>query len=39
MEFKTGTGWVMGPVTDSARNIGNTIIKMVEIDIYRPRNK
>jgi hypothetical protein len=39
MEFKSGTGWVMGPVTDSARNIGKTIIKMLEIDVYRPRNK
>jgi hypothetical protein len=39
MEFKTGEGWVGGPVTDSARNIGNTIIKMLEIDVYRPRNR
>jgi hypothetical protein len=39
MEFKTGAGWVGGPVTDSARNIGTTTIKLVEIDIYRPRNK
>ena len=39
MEFKSGTGWVMGPVTDSARNIGKTTIKMLEIDVYRPRSK
>jgi hypothetical protein len=39
MEFKSGTGWVMGPVTDSARNIGKTTIKMLEVDVYRPRNK
>jgi hypothetical protein len=39
MEFKSGTGWVMGPVTDSARNIGKTTIKMLEIDVYRPRVK
>jgi hypothetical protein len=39
MEFKSGTGWVMGPVTDSARNIGKTTIRMLEIDVYRPRNK
>jgi hypothetical protein len=39
MEMKAGEGWVGGPVTDSARNIGNTTIKMVEIDVYRPRNK
>ena len=38
-EFKTGEGWVMGPVTDSARNIGNTTIKLLEVDVYRPRNK
>lgn len=37
MEFKKGDGWVMGPVTDSARNIGNTTIKMLEIDVHRPR--
>lgn len=39
VEFKTGEGWVGGPVTDSARNIGNTTIKLLEIDVYRPRNK
>ena len=39
MEFKSGTGWVMGPVTDSARNIGKTTIRMLEIDVYRPRVK
>ena len=39
MEFQSGTGWVMGPVTDSARNIGKTTIRMLEIDVYRPRNK
>ena len=37
MEFKTGDGWVMGPVTDSARNIGSTTIKMLEVDVHRPR--
>jgi hypothetical protein len=39
MEFKTGAGWVGGPVTDSGRNIGNTTIKLLEIDVYRPRSK
>ena len=39
MEVKEGQGWVGGPATDSARNIGTTTIKMVEIDVYRPRNK
>ena len=35
-EVKKGVGWATGPAKDSARNIGNTTIKMVEIDIYRP---
>ena len=39
MEVKAGQGWIAGPVSDSARNIGTTTIKMVEIDVYRPRNK
>src|SRR5687767_12780854 len=39
MDFKAGEGWVGGPVSDSARNIGNTTIKILEIDVYRPRNK
>jgi mannose-6-phosphate isomerase-like protein (cupin superfamily) len=39
MEVKAGQGWVGGPVTDSARNIGKTTIRMVEVDVYRPRNK
>ena len=39
MEVKAGEGWIGGPLTDSARNIGNTTIKIVEIDVYRPRNK
>ena len=39
VEFKTGDGLVNGPVTDSARNIGSTTIKLLEIDIHRPRNK
>ncbi|MCU7551388.1 hypothetical protein OCK74_19860 [Chitinophagaceae bacterium LB-8] len=38
-EFKTGEGFVNGPITDSARNIGNTTIKLLEVDVYRPRNK
>ena len=38
VEFKTGDGLVNGPITDSARNIGNTTIKLLEIDVHRPRN-
>lgn len=37
--LESGTGWIGGPFTDSARNIGNTTIKVLEIDIYRPRGK
>jgi quercetin dioxygenase-like cupin family protein len=38
-DIKTGEGWVGGPVTDSAKNIGKTTIKILETDIYRPRGK
>ena len=37
MELKAGAGWVGGPLTDSARNIGNTTIRMLEVDVRRPR--
>ena len=36
VEFKTGDGLVNGPITDSARNIGNTTIKLLELDVHRP---
>ena len=39
MEFKAGEGWIYGPATDSARNIGNTTIKLLEVDVHRPRAK
>jgi len=39
MEFKAGEGWVTGPVVDSARNIGNTTIKLLEVDVHRRRSK
>ncbi|MES2891950.1 MAG: hypothetical protein V4725_08060 [Bacteroidota bacterium] len=39
LTFATGMGFVSGPLTDSGRNIGNTTIKMVVTDIYRPRGK
>jgi len=38
-EFKAGEGLVNGPVMDSARNIGNTTIKLLEVDVHRPRSK
>ena len=39
MELKTGTGFVAGPLTDHGKNIGNTTIKLIVTDIYRPRGK
>lgn len=37
LTFPTGMALVSGPLTDSGKNIGNTTIKMVVTDIYRPR--
>ena len=34
-----GIALVSAPLTDSGRNIGNTTIKMLVTDIYRPRSK
>ena len=39
MEVKTSDGWIGGQITDFAKNIGNTTVKRVEVDIYRPRDK
>jgi quercetin dioxygenase-like cupin family protein len=39
MNLKTGTGWIGGPLIDSAKNIGNTTIKVLETAVYRPRGK
>ena len=36
MDFKTGMGAVNGPVSDAAKNIGKSTIKMLLVDIYRP---
>lgn len=38
MEFKTGDGFVTGPISDAGKNIGTTTIKMLVADIHRPRN-
>lgn len=35
MDLKPGMGFVSGPVTDAAKNIGKTTIKMLIADIYR----
>ncbi len=39
LTFPTGMALISGPLTDSGRNIGNTTIKMLVTDIYRPRGK
>ena len=39
LTFPTGMALVSGPLTDSGRNIGNSTIKMLVTDIYRPRRK
>jgi hypothetical protein len=39
LTFPTGMSLVSGPLTDSGKNIGNTTIKMLVTDIYRPRAK
>ena len=37
MDFNPGFAMMTGPVADYGRNIGKTTIKMIVIDIYRPR--
>ena len=37
--FPTGLGLISGPISDSGKNIGNTTIKLLVQDIYRPRGK
>jgi quercetin dioxygenase-like cupin family protein len=37
MDLKPGMGWIGGPVTDFGKNIGNTTVKWIETDVYRPR--
>jgi uncharacterized RmlC-like cupin family protein len=39
MELKAGNGFVGGPLSDAAKNIGNTTITLLIHDIYRPRGK
>lgn len=39
LTFPTGMALISGPVSDSGRNIGNTTIKLLVSDIYRPRGK
>jgi hypothetical protein len=39
LTFPTGMSLISGPLTDSGRNIGNTTLKMLVQDIYRPRGR
>ena len=39
LTFPTGMGLISGPLSDSGRNVGNTTIKLLVQDIYRPRGK
>lgn len=39
IELQAGQGWIGGMLSDSARNIGTTVIRVVEVDVYRPRNE
>jgi hypothetical protein len=38
LTFPTGMGLISAPISDSGRNIGNTTIRMLVADIYRPRS-
>lgn len=39
LTFPTGMGLISGPLSDSGKNIGNTTIRFLVTDIYRPRSK
>lgn len=39
LTFPTGMALVSGALTDSGSNVGNTTIKMLVTDIYRPRGE
>ncbi len=39
MDLQTGTGFISGPLSDAAKNIGATTVKLVVADIYRPQGK
>ncbi len=39
LTFPTGMALISGSLSDSGRNIGNTTIKFLVTDIYRPRTK
>lgn len=39
MDLKTGTGFISGSLSDAGKNIGNTTVKLLVVDIHRPRSK
>ena len=39
MKLQKGVGFVAGPLSDAAKNIGKTTIKLLMTHIYRPRPK
>jgi quercetin dioxygenase-like cupin family protein len=39
VDVKAGTGFYNRPVSDAAKNIGTTTLKLLIIEIYRPRGK
>lgn len=39
LTFPTGMGLIMPSLSDSGKNIGNTTLKLLVSDVYRPRSK
>lgn len=39
MDLKTGMGFISGTLSDAGKNIGNTTVKLLITDTYRPRDK
>jgi hypothetical protein len=39
LDLKPGMGAISGPISDAGKNVGNTTIKLLIQDIYRPRGK
>ena len=39
LDLKTGMGMIMSTQTHSGKNIGNTTVKLLVSDVYRPRGK
>ena len=37
MTFTAGQGWLGGPLTDAAKNTGDTTIRLLITEIFRPR--